>query len=111
LQTKFDELDIMRTTNPFAAAIMSKAEDMGDVISEFHSNPMKFTSFNNLAISNPRMAQREFDNMLASLKARKEAMKKPVANPPLSQVTPSHVPASNGNRRVKDLINSKDCQW
>lgn len=83
-------------------ALINVADNAADVLYEMGKDPAKFKNLYDLACFNSKHAIKKVRELSHSIKENDAARNARVANPPLSQITPSTTGVDNGVMTIKD---------
>jgi ABC-type transporter MlaC component len=78
-------------------------DNAADVLREMANHPVKYENIQVAARNNPQWGLRELYKLSNSIKANKEALKQPKAEPPLSQIKQSPTGKDSGKLTIQEL--------
>lgn len=83
--------------------LLNSVDNVGDVLKEMAERPSTFTEVMNAYAWNPELARKALYKLSNSIKANKDAIKQPKAEPPLSQIKPSPTGKDSGKLSIQEL--------
>lgn len=90
---------------PEVVQLANNFDNTADIMYELGKNPSKAVILKQLAQLNPKMGALEIQRLSDSIKQNQTAKQDPIAQPPLSQLTPSLTKTDNGPHTVSDYRN------
>ena len=90
---------------PEVVQLANNFDNTADIMYELGKNPSKAVILKQLAQLNPKMGALEIQRLSDSIKQNQSAKQGPIAQPPLSQLTPSLTKTDNGPITVSDYRN------
>lgn len=90
---------------PEVVQLANNFDNTADIMYELGKNPSKAVILKQLAQLNPKMGALEIQRLSDSIKQNQSAKQGPIAQPPLSQLTPSLTKTDNAPHTVSDYRN------
>jgi len=84
--------------------LINSLDNSADVLYDLSKNPNKFSTFLNLSHAAPHLAIDHLNKLSASIKQNQINANEPMANEPLSQITPTNKGGDSGSPTISDLM-------